>query len=335
MENFYTALQQHQARPGNVCITAITGPYAGRHALFSGSALLYADSDGPAWGTVAEAFAAAAAGTLTLPLQGGTYYCEHFVAPERLIICGAGHISLPLVKIGRMLDFEVMVIDDRPDFVKEAAAAGASKAVCLPFAEALGQVQQNPNDYYIIVTRGHQHDKDCLRLILGYEKKYTGMIGSKARVRAIMSEFMKAGDDPKALAEVHSPIGLSIGAQTPEEIAVAIMAEIIQVRNQNGQNTAYPPEVLDALALEDGTQKALVTIVGKKGSAPRETGAKMVVLEDGSIVGTIGGGCVELQVSRLALRSIECGRPFHEEFRLTGDSGMFCGGVIDIFTEPA
>lgn len=125
------------------------------------------------------------------------------------------------------------------------------------------------------------------------------MIGSRRRV-GFVKESVIEGGDPEVVSSVHTPIGLNIGAQTPEEIAIAIMAEIIQVKNAVRRTAAIPAKSCASFAVKtpQTPQPFLATIVSRKGSAPRDVGTKMLILPDGHAIGTIGGGCVEADVMR-------------------------------------
>lgn len=148
------------------------------------------------------------------------------------------------------------------------------------------------------------------------------------------------GGSPEIVNSVYTPIGLDIGARTPEEIAVAVIAEIIQVKNKSKRSGGFPAEIMDAV-LQGKSQepKVLATIVRRKGSAPREAGAKMLVLADGSCIGTIGGGCAEADILQKALRMIRenakdpklCRVDLTE--REAEEEGMVCGGVMDVMLE--
>lgn len=146
------------------------------------------------------------------------------------------------------------------------------------------------------------------------------------------------GGDPDVVHNVHTPIGLNIGAETPEEIAVAIMAEIIEVKNQKKRNGGYLKEIMNTI-LSDAGNMVLATIVARRGSAPRAAGAKMLILPDGNCVGTIGGGCAEADILRRALLMIRAGdeQPKLCHVDMTGqdaeEEGMVCGGVIDVLLE--
>ncbi|MER3406131.1 MAG: hypothetical protein C4289_14035 [Chloroflexota bacterium] len=118
--------------------------------------------------------------------------------------------------------------DDAPQLAESLSQAGF-KVIAADFRETLSNYPITPNTYIVLVTRGHEHDEECLRVVLHSPARYIGMIGSKRRVMVVFERVLRDGYDPELLARVHAPIGLDIGAVTPAEIAVAIMAEIIKV----------------------------------------------------------------------------------------------------------
>ena len=144
---------------------------------------------------------------------------------ERLILCGGGHVSLEVAHIARRLEFELVIIDDRPEFASRDRFPMAGQVVCAPFLEALDALGSRESDYYVILTRGHAHDRDCLEHVLRGKYAYAGMIGSRTKVAAVKAALEAAGIAREILDGVHSPIGLPIGAQTPAEIAVSIVVE--------------------------------------------------------------------------------------------------------------
>ncbi|MEW6662360.1 MAG: XdhC family protein [Bacillota bacterium] len=150
----------------------------------------------------------------------------------QLLIFGGGHISQPLTVIGALAGFQVTVVDDRPLFANRQRFPDAYEVICCDFKGALSRVSIHSETYIVIVTRGHKSDEECLRGVLGSRAAYIGMIGSRRRVRGIMNRLAEEGIDKTTLGRIFSPIGLSIGAQTPGEIAVSIMAEVISVRRQ-------------------------------------------------------------------------------------------------------
>lgn len=156
--------------------------------------------------------------------------------PERrpvALIAGAGHIAVPLAQVAAMCDFDVVVLDDRPSFANRERFPQATAILVGDYREELRRFPIDGQTYIILITRGHQHDVPCLLEIIDRPAGYIGMIGSRRRVAGVFqllgSEY---GIERERLARVHSPIGLDIGAETPAEIAVSIMAEVIQVRRQ-------------------------------------------------------------------------------------------------------
>ena len=267
-------------------------------------------------------------------------YRERIGRTPKMIICGAGHVSMPIICMGKMLGFMVTVIEDRPKFADHARAAGADQVLCEPFADGLSKIRGDSDSWFIIVTRGHRYDTECLEAILQKPYAYVGMMGSRRRVAIVKDQLEAKGICREALDGVHTPIGLKIGAETPEEIAVSVMAEIIQVKNAGSGKGGYSPELLNAvLNPDDSREKVLATIISRKGSAPRSVGTKMLIRADGTTVDTIGGGCIESEVIRKALLMM---RAEDEGFRLctvdmtadaAEDEGMVCGGVVEVMLE--
>jgi len=272
----------------------------------------------------------------------GAKLTEFYAPKPRLIIFGGGHIALPFCTIGAMIGFDVTVYDDRPAFAHAERFPEAAEVICASF-DRIG-ITLTENDYVVIVTRGHKHDGACLRFVLSSDKTpfYMGMIGSKRRVAIVRKEVAEEGYDAKKLEELRSPIGLSIGAVTPNEIAVSIIAEIIEKKRKQDQRGHYhgtfiiDAEIISAIT-NNSEPCALITIVETDGSTPREEGAQMVVRLDGSSAGTIGGGCAEADVARFARQVIngESGWAVYEvDMTDAAESdGMVCGGVMRILVE--
>jgi xanthine dehydrogenase accessory factor len=148
----------------------------------------------------------------------------------RLIVVGAGHIAVPLAQLGKLLDYEVIVIDDRPEYANRDRFPEADGILVGPYRETVAALSVHGDTYIVLVTRGHVHDQACLEQVLGSEAAYIGMIGSKRRVRTVLSHLADSGRDLAQIQRVHAPVGLDINAQTPAEIAVSVAAEIISVR---------------------------------------------------------------------------------------------------------
>ncbi len=180
--------------------------------------------------------AAYGAGGATLQL-----FIDVQTPPPHLLIIGAGHIAAPLAAIGRICEFEVTVLDDRPQYADRRRFPTADRVIAGAFTEELrrlrrGQPTFDENTYVVLVTRGHQYDVACLLDVLDDPLAYIGMIGSRRRIRAVYELLEREqGVAPEKFDRIHAPIGLDIGAQTPAEIAVCIMAEIISVQRHTAE----------------------------------------------------------------------------------------------------
>ena len=157
-------------------------------------------------------------------------FIEPILTPPTLYLFGGGHISLPLAKMGKLLGFKIVVIDDRAEFANPDRFPEAEITLAEDFAKSFSKLKIDKSSYIVIVTRNHQYDDIVLEWAVGTQAKYIGMIGSKAKTKAIFSHLLAKGITKRLLDRVHAPIGLEINAQTPEEIAVSILAEIIKVR---------------------------------------------------------------------------------------------------------
>lgn len=171
----------------------------------------------------------------TLTYGQGEHQFEIFVEVQRrpptLLIAGAGHVALPLAQLGKLIDFDVVVLDDRPQFANTTRFPMADKVLAQPFRETLRNWPIDHDTHIVLVTRGHSHDVECLLEVLDSPARYIGMIGSKRRVRAVFDLLEEEQNiDPTKLDRVYAPIGLDIGAETPAEIAVAVAAEIINLQ---------------------------------------------------------------------------------------------------------
>jgi xanthine dehydrogenase accessory factor len=169
---------------------------------------------------------------LTYRDQNGTLdvFVEIQRRPPTLFIVGAGHVAVPLAQLGKMIDFEVVVLDDRPQYANKQRFPMADKVLAQPFRETLQNWPIDNDTFIVLVTRGHSHDVDCLLEVLDSPVRYIGMIGSKRRVQAVFELLEREqGIDPAKFDRVYAPIGLDIGAENPAEIAVAVISEIINV----------------------------------------------------------------------------------------------------------
>jgi len=154
----------------------------------------------------------------------------------QLLILGAGHIALPLATMAKIVGYEVTVVDDRPSFANSMRFPTADTIICTDFGQALDGLNINSQTFVVIITRGHRYDKVCLRNVINRPASYIGMIGSRKRVKALKAELEEEGIANELLQTLYSPIGLKIGAETPEEIAVSILSELIKVQRELDQN---------------------------------------------------------------------------------------------------
>lgn len=276
------------------------------------------------------------------------YLIEPYFPEPRLIILGGGHIAKPLVEFGARAGFTVTVIDDRPFFANRERFPDAEKVICESFEKCFDLINLNQSTFVVIVTRGHRHDMDCLRQVLDHNTAYLGMIGSKRRVKGAMEQLLSEGYSQEKLDKINAPIGVEIGAVTPDEIAFSIIAQVIQYRRlgntKEGSNRfskinwpEFDRDVLMELCKEENAQKAIITITDTKGSVPRKEGAKMLVWSNGKISGSIGGGCSESEVINSARYLLRNGGHQTQRVDMTAEvaeeEGMVCGGVMDVVIE--
>ena len=150
--------------------------------------------------------------------------------PATLLIVGGGHIGQSLATLGAHIGLSVAVLDDREAFANQERFPMADRIICGDLREELRGFPIDSQTYIVLVSRGHKQDELSLQEVAGSKAGYVGMIGSRRRVRTVLTHLAREGVDQEALDRVHTPIGLDIGAETPEEIAVSIIAEIIAVR---------------------------------------------------------------------------------------------------------
>ena len=158
-------------------------------------------------------------------------FVDILTAGARLVVCGAGHIAVPLARFARRVGFRVIVLDDRADFANPLRFPDC-EVMAEDFTLALREMALGPSTYVVVITRGHVHDVDCLTEILGKKLAYVGLIGSRRRVGIVLEILEKQGFSREHLKKVFTPIGLPIGAESPEEIALSIVSELVCVRRK-------------------------------------------------------------------------------------------------------
>jgi xanthine dehydrogenase accessory factor len=172
---------------------------------------------------------------------GGTLevFIEPVLPPALLYVFGAGHVAINLCKVASNAGFELIVTDDRTSYATKERFPAAREVRALDFEEAVKTLDPSETSYIVIVTRGHRDDMRILRWAVRTRARYVGMIGSKRKVIEIFETLQKEGVPAYLFDRVHAPIGLDIGAVTPEEIAVAITAELIAIRRQSAANLPH------------------------------------------------------------------------------------------------
>ena len=259
--------------------------------------------------------------------QDISFLCEEWFCPQpKLIICGGGHVSKEVAEFAAGLDFYVKVIDDREELVTAARFPAADERICDSFDNLTTYLE--PDAYYVVVTPNHAADYQCVKTILQTPYRYLGMIGSRKKVAKTRLLLAEDGFTEAQIDSVYAPIGLAIGAVTPAEIAISILAQIIQVKNTSHAASA------DTQLLEAKDSGVLCIITEKHGSAPRGAGSMMLVSPE-RILGSIGGGRAEYmaieQARNMTLPEIKV---YDLDVTTDDDPGMICGGTIKVMFIP-
>ena len=160
-------------------------------------------------------------------------YIKVFAKREKLLIMGGGHLGAELYTLGKFLNKYVVIFDDREEFANRKRFPEADEIIFGTMKETVKNYSIDENSYIIIVTRGHENDKQCLKAVLdsGKNIKYIGMVGSVGKVASTFKELLAEGYEEKEIEKIYSPIGLNISNTEPKEIALGIMAEITAVKN--------------------------------------------------------------------------------------------------------
>ena len=329
MPGFYETIIRGKAKGQLLAAWIIDGEGAGTKALFDRQEQVFRDEGFPAEladGIRAMDFPQAG----LLEQNGSRVFLEWISDGKRLVICGAGHVALCVIRIGVLLGYEITVIEDRREFAEKVGEAGAHRLICKPFGEALDEAGDDPMTAFVIMTREHSHDVECLRRVLQRPSAYIGMMGSRSRTEQIRQQMLEEGYDARKVEQIHMPIGLRIGSRTPEEIAVSVAAELISVLNAADPGEGFPPGMAEELAADPSG--VLAMIVEKSGEAPRRPGTKMLVRTDGSFLGTVGGGYAEAEILKTARQMIAEGGRKSRTVRITMKKGtMHCGGEVAVF----
>ena len=251
---------------------------------------------------------------------------EWFCPQPKLFICGGGHVAKEVAALAAHLDFSVTVLDDRADLANRERFPTAERVICDSYDNLKNYLEADA--CYVVVTPDHKADLQCVSTILPTRYRYLGMIGSKGKVAATFENLRKAGFSENQIQSIFAPIGLSIGAVTPAEIAFSILSQIIQEKNKHHAASADK-------ALLNVTESGMLCIITEKhGSAPRGVGSMMFVGED-SILGSVGGGEPEHRIIQHARENPNFSV---QEYALNRSAAngldMICGGTIKVAFIP-
>lgn len=320
----------------NIAAKIIGGLHAGEQALISNGAVVWESGeestfewDRMEWKIESD--------TQILEHNGDTIFLERLSQEKKIVICGGGHVAAAIAHLSRFLGLPVTLVEDRPEFADHFRKKGEINVISDSYEHALSKLKGDSGTFFIIATRGHGLDQICLEHILQKQYAYVGMLGSRIKAENIRKNLVSKGFLPQVLDTVHSPVGFKIGAETPQEIAVSILAEMIEVKNRKGSTGGYSEELLNEILYTKG-DKILCTIIDRTGSTPRSEGTKMLVRSDGTVFGTVGGGSVEaaaMEKAKHMLCESDRSKPVLKlEIGGCGKkSDMDCGGRVKLLLE--
>lgn len=261
-------------------------------------------------------------------------FIENLSPKNQIVVCGGGHVSLALSKLCKFMNYDMIVLEDRVEFGNAERFPDAKKVIVDSFDIIFENNEFDPNACFIIATRGHSHDALCLENIMRRNFLYAGMIGSRTKIQKTKNLMLSKGFTEEDFKNIHTPIGLPIGGQTPEEISISIIAEIIKIINENPKS--YFSDTIKRAILESDSPLVLAKIVNKQGSSPRGLGSQMIIRSDGSSSDTIGGGTIEFLCINDGVKLLEDQNPhpFVKRYVLSNEEaagiGMWCGGAVDV-----
>lgn len=328
----YRELYEVQKKQGKaVRAVGLKGPLAGKSCVFAGGNFQTYGGDGDEFLPYKDKVSKICK-TEVIDWGENTVFTEVFLSQPHLVILGGGHVSVPTARIGKMLGFFVTVMDDREEFLSKERFPDADQLVFGEFEEISKKIPVYENTYYVVVTRGHMGDAACAREILRRPYAYLGMIGSRAKAANTKGRLIEEGFSKELVDSIHCPIGLPIGGSLPEEVAVSIMAQIVEEKNRH--YSAYcDQDILERVC--SGAKGVMATIISKEGSSPRGVGSKMFVEEDGRTTGSIGGGREEYEAI-CHCKNVQGQEVQKYKLYTTKEAanlGMICGGTNEILFE--
>jgi xanthine dehydrogenase accessory factor len=185
--------------------------------------------------------------------DGAQYFIEAYTTPPQLMLCGGGHVSKSIAPLAKTLGFRLFITDDREEFANAERFPEADIIIPRKPEDAIPELPVNANTFIVIATRGHRYDNVALEAAAATNSRYVGLLGSKRKTILIYEELLKNGVPLERLQAVHAPVGLDIGAKTPEEIALSIVAEIVAFREgRSGKGMTMENRYLQRIAQKVG-----------------------------------------------------------------------------------
>lgn len=263
----YQAVQSRRAEGGRTLACVLDGECAGEQLLLCEGVPVWQCGETELLRRNLPALQSCTA-TGVQEISGQRVFVERFGAVPQLVVCGGGHVATAVVRLAKLLGLPVLAMDDREEYAGQLRAAGADTVLCQPFEAALEQVPGGSETYFVVVTRAHAFDVVCLEKILRKPAAYVGMMGSKGRAALVRRQLLEQGMDAPRVEALCAPIGLPIGSQTAEEIALSILAQVVSVKNARPQTEGFSSALLDAMqhADQSGQKAVLAVIIARHGS---------------------------------------------------------------------
>ena len=184
----------------------------------------------------------------TLKIDERLFYIEAFTTPPKLLIAGGGHVSKAIANLAKPLGFELNIFDDRDEFANKERFPEADDVKVASYGEGFDQFDINANTFIIIATRGHRQDDTATKAALSTKASYVGLLGSKRKTILILEKLLSEGIDEDSFNKLRAPVGMNIGARTPEEIAISIISEVLSFRlGGNGNSMMLETKYVDKI----------------------------------------------------------------------------------------
>lgn len=242
-QNFAQILSAQQSVGVCLLATVLEGPDQGRQLLLGGGQLLWPSAPSALLVRGMDVLGGMQSPDICI-LEGVRVFVQPLTAPVRLVVCGGGHVAQAVVRLAQVLGLPVCALEDRPEFAAALEQAGAAQVLLGSYAENLSRLPGSKGDCYVVLTRGHRYDLDCLTQILQKPLSYVGVMASRRRAELLRSQLRESGAAPEQVAALHSPVGLAIGAETAQEIALSILAQIVQCKNSTPNREGFTPSML-------------------------------------------------------------------------------------------